>query len=66
MEEQQIQEFVHRAALDKAIRQELVCDPARVLAREALSPRVTGIILRLIPHLAFDCPLDSAEKWWHV
>lgn len=66
MEEQQIQEFIHRAALDNIMRQELVCDPAGVLAREGFSPRVAGIILRLIPHLTFDRPLDSAERWWHV
>jgi hypothetical protein len=66
MEEQQIQEFVHRAMLDKAMRQELICNPAGVVAREGFPPRVTGIVLRLIPHLTFDRPLDSAERWWHV
>jgi hypothetical protein len=66
MEEQQIQEFVHQAMLDEAMRQELICNPAGVVARESFSPRVTGIVLRLIPHLTFDRPLDSAERWWHV
>ena len=66
MEEQQLQEFVHRVALDKEIQRELVRDPVGVLARESLTPRVAGIVLRLVPHLTFDCPLASAEKWWHV
>jgi len=66
MEEQQIQEFVHRAMLDKVLRQELICNPAGVVARAGFSPRVTGIILRLIPYLTFDRPLASAERWWHV
>lgn len=66
MEEQQIQEFVHRALLDQARRQELAHDPAGVVAREGFSPRVARVILRLVPHLALDAPLDSAGRWWHV
>jgi hypothetical protein len=66
MEEQQIQEFVHRAMLDQAIWQELVCDPAGVVAREGLSPRVARVLTRLVSHLAVDRPLDTAGRWWHV
>jgi len=66
MEELQIQEFVHRVALDQGMQQALVRDPVGVLAREGFSPRVAKILLRLVPHLTFDRPLDSAEKWWHV
>lgn len=66
MEEQQIQEFVHRAVMDQAIRNEIALDPTGVIGRADLSPRVVDILIRLAPYLAFDRPLDSDEKWWHA
>lgn len=66
MEEQQIQEFVHRAVMDQAIRSEIALDPAGVIGRADLSPRVVDILIRLAPYLAFDRPLDADEKWWHA
>lgn len=66
MEEQQIQEFVHRALANETLRVELASNPAGVLAREGFSLRVERIIARLTPYLAFDRPLDSDEKWWHA
>ncbi len=66
MEEQQIQEFVHRVALDVAVRGELTSDPVGVIQRQDVSPRVSQILSRLVPYLAFDRPIDSKDKWWHV
>ena len=66
MEEQEIQEFVHRVVMDETVRRELACDPAGVVRRSGFSPRVARIIFRLVPYLAFDRPLDSPEKWWHA
>lgn len=66
MEEQQIQDFVHRIALDGMMRQQLASDPAGVLRLQEFSPRVFQILSRLVPHLAFDQPLSTTEKWWHV
>lgn len=66
MEEQQIQDFVHQAMLDQALRQELVRDPQALLARAGFSPRVARVLLQMVPHLAFEAPLDSAGRWWHV
>lgn len=66
MEEQQIQEFVQRAMQNEALRVELGSDPLGVIAREGFSARVAEIILRLTPHLAFERPLNTVEKWWHA
>ncbi|HEY3992705.1 MAG TPA: hypothetical protein VGM01_07460 [Ktedonobacteraceae bacterium] len=66
MEEQQIQEFVHRAVMDKALRNELTLHPVDVLGCEDYSPRVMAILLRLVPCLAFEQPLNMSEKWWHA
>ena len=66
MEEQQIQEFVRRTTLDRALRSELGHNARGVIAREGFSGRVAGILLLLAPYLAFGQPLSSAGKWWHV
>ncbi len=66
MEEQEIQEFVHRVVMDETARRELASDPTGVVTRSGFSPRVAQIIFRLVPYLAFDRPLDPAEKWWHA
>lgn len=66
MEEQQIQEFVHRAVMDKALRNELALHPVDVIGCGDYSPRVMAILLRLVPCLAFERPLNMSEKWWHA
>lgn len=66
MEEQEIQEFVHRVVTNEAARRELAGDPVGVVTRSGFSPRVAQIIFRLVPYLAFDVFLDSPEKWWHA
>jgi hypothetical protein len=66
MEEQQIQEFVHRVAVDEAVQRELRSDPVGVVRREGFSERVERIIFRLVPQLAFAQSLGPAEKWWHA
>jgi hypothetical protein len=66
MEEQQIQAFVHRVSVDNAMRCALAADPTGVVMHEGFSPRVAQILFRLVPHLAFDQPLVSQEKWWHA
>lgn len=66
MEEQQIQEFVHRASNDETLRKELASDPNSVISRESFSPRVAQIVLRLVPHLALDQSLEPSLQWWHA
>jgi len=66
MEEQQIQEFVHRAVMDQAVKRELALDPLKVIGGEEYSPRVMAILLRLVPCLAFEQALAGDEKWWHA
>lgn len=66
MEEQQIQEFVHRAVMDTAWRCELSVDPAGVIEHGEYTPRVMAILLRLVPCLAFERPLQVDNKWWHA
>ena len=64
MEEQQIQEFVHRVSNDEALRKELASDPEGVLLREAFSPRVTQIVSRLVPHLSLGHSLEFSPNYW--
>ena len=67
MEEQQIQDFVHRVSNDEALRTELTTNPEDVLVRENFSPRVTAIVRRLIPHLSFSSafePESDGGPWW--
>ena len=65
MEEQQIQDFVHRVSTDEKLRNELEHDPDSVIVREGFSPRVAKIVSRLVPHLAMDKPLELSLPWWH-
>ncbi len=46
MEEQQIQNFVHRVSNDETLRKELAIDPNTVIMREGFSPRVVRITIR--------------------
>ena len=64
MEEQMIQDFVHRVMHDEELRKELASDPDSVIGREGFSPRVARIITRLVPQLALDKPLEPSFSWW--
>ncbi len=64
MEEKQIQDFVHRVSTDEELRKELASDPNTVIMREGFSPRVAQIVMRLVPHLALDRPLEPSLTWW--
>jgi hypothetical protein len=66
MEEQQIQDFVHRVVTDRSVQRELALDPVRVIEQGEYSARVVGILLRLVPCLALEQSLPGAEKWWHA
>ncbi|HEX7735934.1 MAG TPA: hypothetical protein VF458_13795 [Ktedonobacteraceae bacterium] len=66
MEEQQIQEFVHRAMMDQDFRRELALDSRGVIGRGGYSSQVTTILLRLAPSLAAGRPLGPADDWWRV
>ena len=65
MEELQIQEFVHRVLTDEGLRKELASTPNSVIMREGFSPRVAKIIIRLVPHLAMEKPLEVSLAFWH-
>ena len=64
MEEQQIQDFVHRVSHDEDLRKELAHDPEGVIKREGFSPRVAQIVTRLVPHLAMQRQFFDAPLWW--
>ena len=64
MEEQQIQDFVHRISTEEELRKELARDPDGVIMREGFSPRVAQIMMRLAPQLAMDKPIGPAFSWW--
>jgi hypothetical protein len=64
MEEELIQDFVHRASRDEELRKELASDPDTVILREGFSPRVARIVLRLVPQLALDQSLEPSFNWW--
>ncbi len=64
MEEQQIQNFVHRVSNDETLRKELAIDPDTVIIGEGFSPQVARIVTRLIPHLVWDRPLEPSLGWW--
>jgi len=66
VEEQQIQEFVHRVVTDQIARCELALDPVCVIGSGNYSPCVTDILLRLVPCLISAQPLHADEKWWHA
>ena len=65
MEERQIQEFVHRVSNDEALRKEFASDPEGVIMREGFSPRITQVVMRLLPHLSLGHSLRfSSARWW--
>ena len=65
MEEQIIQDFVHRVSADENLRKELASDPDGVLMREGFSPRVARVITRMAPHLSAGQSIGSENKpWW--
>lgn len=65
MEEQQIRDFVHRVTTEETLRNELATDPKTVIAREGFSSRVEQVVMRLVPHLTIDKPLDTGFSWWN-
>lgn len=66
MEEQQIQECVHRFALDERMRYTLASKAVGVSMPHDVSPRVAQILTYLLPYLTFEQPLGLPEEWWHV
>lgn len=64
MEELALEEFVHRVCSDEKLREELKRDASTVIIREGFTPRVAQAVLRLVPHLSLDKPLDSTLRWW--
>jgi len=64
MEEQQIQDFVHRVSRDEDVREELAHDPDGVIMREGFSPRVAQIVTRLVPHLGLQRSFIQTPEWW--
>ena len=65
MEEQMIQDFVHRVSRDEELRKELANDPENVIAREGFSPRIARLIARLVPQMALDKQLEPSLYWWY-
>ena len=65
MEEQIIQEFVHRVSTDESLREELATSPESVIMREGFSPRVARVIARLAPHLTMEQSMGQAFSFWH-
>ncbi len=63
MEEQIIQEFVHRISTDERLRKELASEPDSVTMREGFSPRVARVLSRMVPHLLAGQSVES-ENWW--
>jgi hypothetical protein len=64
MEEQQIQDFVHRVSRDESLRKKLASDPDSVIMSEGFAPRVALILTRLVPQLALDKPLEHSLYFW--
>jgi hypothetical protein len=64
MEEQQIQEFVHRVSNDEALRKELTIDPEGVIVRQGFSPRVAQVVARLVPQLTLNQEIGPSLNWW--
>lgn len=65
MEEQIIQEFVHRVSTDENLRKELTDDPDGAMMREGFSPRVARVLSRMVPHLLVGQSIGSENKpWW--
>ena len=65
MEEQIIQEFVHRVSTEEYLRKELASEPESVIMREGFSPRVARVLSRMVPHLLAGQSIGSENKpWW--
>lgn len=64
MEEQIIQEFVHRVSTDEHLRKELASDPEGVIMRERFSPRVARVIARLVPHMTVEQSIGVGYRFW--
>lgn len=64
MEERQIQEFVHRVSVSEELRQELASSPDTVIAREGFSPQLAKVVMRLVPQLSMEKPLEQTSLWW--
>ena len=64
MEEQQIQNIVHRVSTDEALRQELARDPQAFVQREGLSSSVAHVIMKLVPQLTLTNTPNGTESWW--
>ena len=65
MEEQQIQDFVHRVSNDEELCKELAQNPDEVIMREGFSPMVTRIVSRLVPQLTLYQFIDIPLNMWH-
>ena len=64
MEEQQIQNIVHRVSTNEALRQELARDPQAFVQREGLSSSVARVIMKLVPKLTLTNTPNGTESWW--
>jgi Holliday junction resolvasome RuvABC ATP-dependent DNA helicase subunit len=65
VEEEQIQNFVHRVSQDGTLREELEMHPEEVINREHFTPRVAQIILKLVPFLTVvKDDIDIQKTWW--
>ena len=65
MEEQIIQEFVHRVSTDENLRKELATGPDGVIMREGFSPRIVRVLSRMVPHLLAGQSIGNENKpWW--
>ena len=64
MEEQQIQDFVHRVSHDETLRKELTSNSDGVIMREGFSPPVARILARLVPQLTLDKALEPTLNFW--
>ena len=64
MEEQQIQDLVHRISSDESLRQELAQDPHAFVQREGVSSAVARVIMKLVPQLTLTNTTNDTEYWW--
>jgi len=64
LEEQIIQEFVHRVSTDENLRKEVADDPNGVIMREGFSPRVARVVARLAPHMTVEGSIGPAYNFW--
>jgi hypothetical protein len=65
VEEQQLQDIVHRIYTDDRFRQALLTDPQGVIEQEHLAPLVSNVVKKLIPHLSLGETLGPPLWWWH-